>query len=101
MINSHKYQYITENFSSRWDDAFAAITSVPAEIMGLGDRLGSLKAGRAADFVVWDGDPLELSSAAQIVYIDGVRQPLNNHQDRLRDRYRTPAEGALPKAYDR
>ena len=35
------------------------------------------------------------------VFIDGVEQPLGNRQDRLRDRYRTPQEGALPKAYDR
>ncbi|MGL5839708.1 MAG: amidohydrolase family protein [Sphingorhabdus sp.] len=84
-----------------WDEAFAAISSLPAEIMGLGDRLGSLKPGRVADVVIWDGDPLELSSAATNVFIDGVEQPLGNRQDRLRDRYRNPAEGALPKAYDR
>lgn len=83
-----------------WNDAFAAISSAPAEIMGVGDRLGSLKAGRAADVVVWDGDPLELSSAPTNVFIDGVEQPLGNRQDRLRDRYRNPVEGSLPKAYD-
>jgi imidazolonepropionase-like amidohydrolase len=84
-----------------WDDAFAAITSVPADIMGLGTTHGSLKAGRAADVIIWDGDPLELSSAANAVYIDGILQPLDNRQARLRDRYRTPGEGALPKAYDK
>ena len=84
-----------------WDEAFAAISSVPADIMGMGDRLGSLKAGRAADVVIWDGDPLELSSAATMVIIDGVEQPLGNRQQRLRDRYANPTEGALPKAYDR
>ena len=50
--------------------------------------------------VVWDGDPLELKSGAVRVFIDGVEQPLDNHQTRLRDRYRTPTEGNLPKAYD-
>ncbi len=84
-----------------WNEAFAAISSVPAEIMGVGDRLGSLKAGRAADVVIWDGDPLELSSAAVTVIIDGVEQPLANRQQRLRDRYARPTEGDLPKAYDR
>jgi len=84
-----------------WDEAFAAISSVPAEIMGVGDLLGSLKAGKAADVVVWDGDPLELSSAATKVIIDGVDQPLTNRQNRLRDRYARPTEGDLPKAYDR
>lgn len=84
-----------------WDEAFATISSAPADIMGVGDRLGSLKPGKAADVVVWDGDPLELSSAAVQVFIDGVEQPLGNRQDRLRDRYRNPVEGNLPKAYDR
>ena len=84
-----------------WAEAFAAISSVPADIMGVGDRFGSLKAGKAADVVIWDGDPLELSSAATTVIIDGVEQPLTNRQNRLRDRYARPTEGDLPKAYDR
>ena len=84
-----------------WDEAFATISSVPADIMGVGDRLGSLKPGKAADVVVWDGDPLELSSAPVVVIIDGVEQPLGNRQQRLRDRYARPTEGDLPKAYDR
>lgn len=84
-----------------WNEAFAAISSVPADIMGMGDRLGSLRAGRAADVVIWDGDPLELSSAAEIVIIDGIEQPLSNRQARLRDRYARPTEGDLPKAYER
>ncbi len=84
-----------------WDEAFAAISSAPAEIMGVGNRLGSLKPGRAADVVIWDGDPLELSSAPVTIFIDGIEQPLGNRQNRLRDRYRTPQEGALPKAYER
>lgn len=94
-------QYVPGATGLTWDEAFAAISSVPAEIMGVGDRLGSLKAGRAADVVVWDGDPLELSSAAITVIIDGIEQPLTNRQNRLRDRYARPTEGDLPKAYDR
>lgn len=82
-----------------WDEAFAAISSVPADIIGVGDRYGALKAGKAGDVVVWDGDPLDLYSAPTHVLIDGIEQPLGNRQDRLRDRYRTPQEGALPKAY--
>lgn len=83
-----------------WNDAFAAITSQPAEIMGVGDRLGSLKTGRAADIVVWDGDPLELSSTPVDIFIDGVEQPLDSRQARLKERYKRPQEGDLPKAYE-
>lgn len=84
-----------------WAQALAAITSGPAEAMGLGGELGSLRPGRRADVVLWSGDPLELSSAAEAVFIDGVAQPTVTRQQRLRDRYAVPGEGALPKAYDR
>tara|TARA_R110000868_G_scaffold24852_19_gene97459 strand:+ start:1913 stop:3208 length:1296 start_codon:yes stop_codon:yes gene_type:complete len=83
-----------------WDEAFAAISSVPAEIMDMGSQLGSLKAGRHADVVIWTGDPLELSTQVEKVIIDGVDQSLSNRQMRLRERYSNPTPGALPKAYD-
>ncbi|MBY0519493.1 MAG: amidohydrolase family protein, partial [Sphingomonas sp.] len=60
----------------RWDDAFAAISSAPAEAIGLGGEIGSLRPGRQGDVVIWSGDPLELDSAALSVYVDGVKQPL-------------------------
>ncbi len=84
-----------------WGEAFAMISSRPAEAVGLGREIGSLGAGRRADVVVWSGDPLELDSAAEAVWIDGVRQPLDNHQTKLRDRYRSLERGALPEAYRR
>ncbi|HYG48071.1 MAG TPA: amidohydrolase family protein [Allosphingosinicella sp.] len=84
-----------------WGEALATITSGPAEAVGMGGEIGSLRPGRRADVVIWSGDPLENSSAAEIVLIDGVQQPLDNHQTKLRDRYRTPTEGDLPKAYER
>lgn len=82
-----------------WGQALAAITSVPAEILGEGAHFGSLKPGLAADVVIWDGDPLEVASGPVAIYIDGVAQNMVNHQTRLRDRYRNPQEGSLPKAY--
>ena len=84
-----------------WGEAFAAISSAPAEALGMGGELGSLRPGRRGDVVLWDGDPLELSSNPELVLIDGIRQPLENHQTRLRDRYRTIDERVLPEAYDR
>ncbi|WP_159981033.1 MULTISPECIES: amidohydrolase family protein [unclassified Novosphingobium] len=83
-----------------WGEAFAAITSVPAEISGFGGKLGVLAPGAVGDVVLWDGDPLELSSAPVEVWIDGVKQPLDNHQSRLRARYKDLDETYLPKAYD-
>lgn len=84
-----------------WDQAFASISSAPARSVGMEGSIGSLKAGRVGDIVIWDGDPLELGSRPTAIWIDGKRQSLTTRQDRLRDRYATPQEGALPKAFDR
>ena len=82
-----------------WGEAFAMISSKPAEAVGLGREIGSLGAGRRGDVVIWSGDPLELSSAPEAVWIDGVRQSLENHQTKLRDRYRSLERKTLPEAY--
>ena len=82
-----------------WGEALAMITSKPAQAIGMGGEIGSLAPGRRADVVIWSGDPLEGSSAAEQVFIDGVRQPLDTHQTRLRDRYRYLPRRALPEAY--
>ena len=82
-----------------WGEALAMITSRPAQAVGLGGEIGSLASGRRADVVIWSGDPLEASSAAEQVFIDGVRQPLETHQTRLRDRYRYLPRRDLPEAY--
>ena len=66
-----------------WGQALAMITSNPAQAIGMGGEIGSLAPGRRADLVIWSGDPLEATSAAEAVYIDGVRQPLETHQTRL------------------
>ena len=84
-----------------WGEALAMITSKPAEVIGLGDTLGSLGRGRQGDVVIWSGDPLELASEAEMVWIDGVRQPLESRQTKLRDRYRSLERQALPEAYRR
>jgi imidazolonepropionase-like amidohydrolase len=81
--------------------ALATITSGPAEIFGL-TELGSLAPGKRADVVIWDGDPLELTSAPVAVYIDGVAQPMVSRQTLLRDRYQALGQPApLPLQYPR
>ncbi len=84
-----------------WGQAFATISSKPAEAMGMGGDFGSLRPGRRGDVVVWDGDPLEIGTAVVKLFIDGVEQPIETRQDQLRKRYFDPKEGALPKAYER
>lgn len=84
-----------------WGAAFAAISSKPAEALGMGGEFGSLKAGRRGDVVIWDGDPLEIGTSAVNVFIDGIEQPLDSRWTRLKQRYLDPKDGALPKAYQR
>lgn len=79
--------------------AIAAITVNPARIFGEAGQFGELKAGAAADVVVWSGDPLEPLSQAEAVYVAGQEQPMTSRQNMLRDRYSNGGQGAMPPAY--
>jgi imidazolonepropionase-like amidohydrolase len=70
-----------------WDKALAALTTVPATIYGVTDR-GTVTRGAAADLVVWSGDPLELSTRAEVVIVGGTVQSTTSHQTRLFEKYR-------------
>jgi imidazolonepropionase-like amidohydrolase len=70
-----------------WEAALAALTSNPAEIFGVASRNGSIARGRPADLVLWSGDPLEVTTLAQRVFIEGQSQPMQSRQTLLRDRY--------------
>ena len=85
----------------RWGEALAMITSRPAQALGLGRDLGSLAPGRRADVVIWSGDPLQVSSNAEAVCIDGVQQPMDTRQTKLRERYQDLDRDVLPEAYRR
>jgi imidazolonepropionase-like amidohydrolase len=54
------------------DDALRSLTVNPARMMGLAERIGSLKAGLDGDVVIWDGDPLDVMSRAERVFVGGV-----------------------------
>ncbi|KAI1372142.1 amidohydrolase [Hypoxylon crocopeplum] len=54
--------------------ALAAVTTAPAERLGLGERIGKVKPGFDADIVVWDSDPLSVGAAPVQVWIDGTAQ---------------------------
>jgi hypothetical protein len=71
-----------------WEAALAALTANPAEIFGVGAQLGRIEPGLAADLVLWSGDPLEVTTVAEQVWIDGRAQSMRSRQTELRDRYR-------------
>lgn len=55
-----------------YEEAWRAITIHPAMQTGIGDRVGSLEAGKDGDVVVWNGDPLvEIGSTAYITVVNG------------------------------
>jgi len=55
----------------------AALTTVPAEIAGVTKRVGTLEPGKDADFILYDGDPLDLRSRIRAVFISGERVHVN------------------------
>jgi len=81
-----------------WDEALAAITLGPARIFGLETEIGSIEAGKRADLVIWNGDPLELRTNAEQVFIGGRPVEMQSRQTLLRDRY-LPEDAEKPPAF--
>lgn len=82
-----------------WEHALRAITANPAEIFGLENRVGTLQPGREADLVIWNGDPLELTTWAEQVMIRGRLIEMESRQTLLRDRYRDLSDQSRPFGY--
>jgi len=82
------------SYGMSWDQALRAVTLAPAEVFGVAERYGSLQPGKVANVVVWSGDPFELSTAVEHVFIRGREIPLRSRQTELLERYKT-----LPPKY--
>jgi imidazolonepropionase-like amidohydrolase len=70
-----------------WEAALAAITSGAADIFGIGAGHGRIERGQAADLVLWSGDPLEVTSVAEQVWIAGRAIEMRSRQTELAERY--------------
>jgi imidazolonepropionase-like amidohydrolase len=59
------------------EEALRALTLYPARMFGVADELGALEVGKAADVVVFSGDPLEESGRVEMVFVGGkrIREP--------------------------
>ncbi len=64
------------------------MTIEPARVWGVAARLGSLDIGKDADVVIWSGDPFELTTNVERVFIKGVEMPKDTRQKQLLERYR-------------
>ncbi len=69
------------------DEALKAVTINPAEIWGQSDKVGSLEKGKWADLLITNGDPLEVQTKVEHVYIKGKEIELTNKQTRLYEKY--------------
>lgn len=102
--NSHQSRLVLQSAGNAvangvsHDDALRAITVVPAEIFGM-NNAGSLERGKIADIVIWDGDPLEVSSSPDAVIIKGEITSLETRQTKLRNRYLDLKDDDTPFAY--
>ncbi len=69
------------------DEALKSITLFPAQILGVADRLGSIEPGKIADLIVTDGDPLEITTHVEQVYINGRPISMETRHTRLFSKY--------------
>ncbi len=99
--NARKVRQIAGNAVANglpWEAGLAGLTSVPAEALGVADKVGRIEVGLVADLVLWTGDPLDVSSVTSKLWMAGRDLPLRSRQTDLRDRY-LQAPGELPRAY--
>lgn len=81
-----------------WEAGLQGLTRVPAQVLGVDDKLGTIAPGKLADLVLWTGDPLDVANVASQLWLGGRAIPMRSRQTELRDRY-LRAAGALPRAY--
>ncbi len=97
--NARKLRQVAGNAVANglpYEVALAAMTSLPAEIFGGKPRM--IAPGLRADVVIWSGDPLDVTSAADQVIIDGKLDPMTSRQTELLKRY-LPTDSGLGRAY--
>jgi len=78
-------------------DALAALTANVADVFKL--NVGRIVVGKNADLVLWSGDPLEISTKVDLMWINGKQISTKSRQDALRDRY--TVESNMPRAYSK
>ena len=84
------------------EEALKAITINAAEIMGVGDQLGSIEVGKKANIFVSTGDPFQTSTKILDVFIDGYKIPMTSRHTELYDEFlnRTPGVNKNPTKVD-
>jgi imidazolonepropionase-like amidohydrolase len=78
-------------------DALKAVTIVPAEILGVADKLGSIEVGKSATFFVCNGDPFETKTQVSHVFIEGWQMPMVSRQTELYNEFLKREPGTTKK----
>jgi imidazolonepropionase-like amidohydrolase len=65
------------------EDALKAITIVPAELLGVASKLGSIEVGKSATLFICNGDPFETKTQVSHVFIEGWSMPMVSRQTEL------------------
>lgn len=73
-------------------DALRAITLSPAEILGVGDRIGSITVGKDATLLIADGNILETETHVVAAYIQGRKVDLGSRHTMLYEKYKKKYE---------
>ncbi len=99
--NARKIRQIAGNAVAHgldWYTGLRGITRNPAIMLGLEDNSGGIRNGFRADVVLWSGDPLEVTSYAENVWIGGQAMDLHTRQQKLLERY-LPQNPDKPRHY--
>lgn len=86
--NLAQYAGMAAAFGLSKADAVKAVTLYPAQIMNVGDRLGSIEVGKMANLVVTDGDLLEIRTRIRFLLIDGRSVVLTSRHTELNDAFK-------------
>ena len=70
------------------ESGLKSVTLWPAQILGLGDVLGSIEVGKAGTVIITDGDPLEVTTQVEAAFIQGKKIPMTSKQTDLAEKYR-------------
>ena len=77
---------IAVSYGLPWKEALKGLTKNISEVFKLNKR-GAIQEGYIADIIIWDGDPLEVTSFVDGVYLSGKKYPVENRSMRLKERY--------------
>ena len=97
LINSDRYETHNAHLSRQgagtavsyglpWNEAIKALTYNISSTFGLNGK-GAIKEGFDADLIIWDSDPLEVTSFPDKIYIEGELMSPETRSKMLRDRY--------------